>query len=369
MRKFLLFFLLFLLIPSWVMADPAPADSNSLHFSGYMDGSYNYMVRSNRFISGEYDRLYDLEPNGFTLQQAAVTLAKQPDTGLGGLVNAVLGRDANELAPYGMDPNFGIQNIGFAIPQLFVQYAVGHLTVLVGEFLSLAGYEAFDPTQNTHFSLSILGYSQPNSLLGMRATYVLNDKWSLIGGMNNGYDNIRDTSRQRTFELGLVYVMNKMFSVNAQLYTGEERSTVDVSTGPKGRSTLFDIYSALNVSDKLTLAANYDYGVHSNALLPTGMIAKAAWQGIAGYVNYKLNDKWYTAFRAETFLDTDGFQTGVRQTWREMTLTLGYSPIKNVEIRAETRHDFSNVNAFVDKNGVGVNNNQQSFALEGYYKF
>ena len=82
-------------------------DANSVKFSGYLDTSYNYLLRKNTFTSGIDDRLYDLEQNGFTLQQAAFTLAKQPTQGWGALLNVVAGRDANELAAYGWDPYFG----------------------------------------------------------------------------------------------------------------------------------------------------------------------------------------------------------------------------------------------------------------------
>jgi hypothetical protein len=103
--------------------------------------------------------------------------------------------------------------------------------------------------------------------------------------------------------------------------------------------------------------------------LPSGIISKAIWQGIAGYANYKFNSKWRVSVRGEGFNDQDGYRTGVAQKWEEVTFTVAYSPIKNLELRAETRHDFSNVNSFVDSNGVTVSNDQQSYALEGVYAF
>ena len=55
--------------------------------------------------------MFDLEQNGFTLQQAAITTAYQPTQGFGGLVNIIAGRDANEIAPYGINPYFGSQTL------------------------------------------------------------------------------------------------------------------------------------------------------------------------------------------------------------------------------------------------------------------
>lgn len=57
------------------------------------------------------------------------------------------------------------------------------------------------------------------------------------------------------------------------------------------------------------------------------------------------------------------------QRWNEITLTVGYALLKNFELRAETRHDFSNVSSFINKNGVSTSNNQQSYAIEAVAKF
>lgn len=345
-------------------------DANSVKFSGYLDTSYNYLLRKNTFTSGIDDRLYDLEQNGFTLQQAAFTLAKQPTQGWGALLNVVAGRDANELAAYGWDPYFGSQTLALDIPQLYLQYAISSLTILAGKFITLAGTEQYDPIGNPNFSHSILdGFAQPSTHMGVRGIYLANNKLKLIAGINNGWNSIRDTSRQKTVELGVDYTFNPQFSLTAQVYSGIERLILRTAVGPTGRRNLIDIVATLKATEKLTLVANYDYGMQTKAALPIGIPGKAVWQGIAAYANYHWVDQWHTSLRGEIFADQDGYQTGVRQNWRELTATLAYLPIKHVELRAETRHDFSNVNSFVDTSGTGISPNQQSYALEGIYEF
>jgi hypothetical protein len=73
--------------------------------------------------------------------------------------------------------------------------------------------------------------------------------------------------------------------------------------------------------------------------------------------------------RGEYFDDRDGYRTGVAQKWKEATLTVGYAPIKNLELRGELRGDRSNVSAFIDSNGVTASNNQRSVGLQAIYKF
>lgn len=371
----LITFIIFLLLPGITLAQKQQikATTNSqtdFKYSGYVDGSYNFLQNSNQFTSGTYNRVFDINPNGITLQQAGITMAYQPQQGFGGLITPVEGSDPIIFAPYGWFPTNGSQSFGIAIPQAYLQYAVGSLTVMGGSFIELAGAENLFSYNDTNFSRSILwGYAEPFTVMGLRVSYIPNDKITWIGGINNGWDSIRDTSRQKTIELGVSYTFNPMFSLAAYSYSGQQRIADKTSSGPTGQRTLIDIIATFNVTKKLSVIANYDGALQTKAALPNGDVAKAVWQGIAGYVNYKLNERWKTSVRGEVFSDDNGYRTGVAQTWNELTLTLSYFPMKDLEFRAETRRDFSNINSFLNKNGITTSNNQQSFALEGIFRF
>lgn len=351
-----------LFIPTIALADTK--------VTGYVDGSYNYLIR-NEFTSGAFDRVFDRVPNGFTLQQSSITLAYQPPEGFGGLLNLIMGSDANITAPYGFKPSTEFDSQTFAVdfPQAFLQFAKGHVTVLGGRFLTLVGYEQIDPTQDTNFSRSILFYNTPDTHTGIRAIYAINDKITLTTGVNDGWDNIRDWSRRKTIELSFAYSISPKFSFTLTGLNGQERAVPQTDFGPLGIRTLIDLVATFNATDKLSFAANYDYGWQTKAALPNGTFNRASWQGIAGYANYKFTDKWQATVRGEFFEDTNGYRTGVRQNWSEGTLTLGYAPIKNLLIHAETRFDFSNVNSFTTQNGTTACNNTHSYAVEAYYKF
>jgi hypothetical protein len=347
-----------------------PADPIFFNTTGYIDGSYNYLYRSNRFTSGVYNRVNDLEPNGFTLQQAAVTFAKQPADGFGALLNFILGRDANNLAPYGMNPSIGIQNIGFAVSQAFLQYKNTAYTTFGGLLNSLAGAENYNPTTDTNFSRSILdGFAQPGTFLGLRESYVLDDKINLFAGINNGWDTIEDTSRRMTMELGVITQLSPQFTLSLQGYNGQQRAMNGATVGPTGIRNGVDLIAIYDASQKLSYMINYDYVIQNRANLPGNNLGRAIWDGIAGYVNYKFTEHWQTSLRAELFSDPQGYATGVPQTWKEATITLGYTPLPHLILRAETRRDFSNVNSFIAKNGHKTANNQQSFGCEALYIF
>lgn len=348
----------------------ATTDNTGFSFSGYIDGSYNYLVKSNKFTSGSFDRVFDLTENGFTLQQGAITLSYQPKEGLGALVNPMIGRDTYTFSPYGWNAYYGSQWIGFAIPQAYLQYAKGAFTFYAGSFLEMAGVETISALANTNFSRGILyGYAEPFTVVGIRAAYTFNEKFNALIGIDNGWDNLRDTGRRKTIEYCINYIPNRIFSLALNSYSGGQRAADKTHSGPQSIRNLIDVIATWNINDKLTTNLNYDYGIQPKAALPAGNIAEAVWHGIAGYLNYKVNEKWRTSLRGEIFSDRNGYRTGVVQAWKEVTLTLGYAPIKNAELRLETRRDFSNVNAFLNSNGVGTANYQQSFALEGFYKF
>ena len=341
-----------------------------LKITGYIDGSYNNL-RSNKFTSGSFDRVFDLVPNGYTLQQAAVTIADQPTDGFGTLLNLIAGRDSNGTAPYGFNPQSEFDSQTFSVDwtQAFIQYAKGPATIMVGRFLTLVGEEAINPTLDTNFSRSVLFYNTPDTHTGIRAVFTVTDKITLTTGVNDGWDNIRDWSRRKTIELGFAYNVNSCFSFSIQGLNGQERATPRTDTGPLGLRTLIDVIATINATPKLTLIANYDHGYQSNAALPNGTFNPAHWQGISGYINYAFTDMWHSSLRGDLFEDSDGYRTGVSQNWRALTLTVGCTPIKNLEVRVETRHDFSNVNSFLNVNNVSVGRNNQSYALEAFYKF
>ena len=282
----------------------------------------------------------------------------------------MLGRDPYSTAYYGWDPYFGSQMLGFWFSQAYLQYAKGPVTVMGGILPTLIGYETIYPQDDTNFSRGILdGYAEPGTHLGVRGVYVMSDMWTFIAGVNNGWDNIRDYSRHKTFELGVNFTPSKIVNIAlSSLLAGGQRAVDFTATGPEGTRNILDIIATLHATDKLTLVLNGDFAAQSKAIQTNQTFGHASWSGVVGYANYQFNDKWRTSLRAEFFDDPEGFRTGVAQCWKEATLTVAYAPIKSLELRAETRHDISNVNSFVNANRVSTSNDQQSYALEALYR-
>jgi hypothetical protein len=354
------------------LSDVLAASGIDVH--GYVDVAYSYLSGQGVFTSGVPDRVFDTEPNSFNVHQAALTVDYLPKEGFGGLVNLTAGRDARVIA------SLGESTSNFDVTQAFVQYAHGALTLIGGKFVTLAGAEVINSTQDTNYSRSILfGYAIPFTHTGARLTYAASDQVSVIVGVNNGWDQLQDANKQKTAELGASFTPNKLFSLTAQGYSGVEQVSggTFIGAGTSGVRSLVDVVGTYNATSQLTFILNVDWGQQENVpSLVNGASITAKWDGAAGYVNYQVNDQWRLSVRAEYFDDKDGYRTGVIQKWKEATVTLAYLPTKFVEIRGEVRGDKSDSNAFVKDasffvgpGGAGVTDNQTSIGVEAVVKF
>jgi Putative beta-barrel porin-2, OmpL-like. bbp2 len=354
------------------LTDVLAASGIDVH--GYVDTAYSYLSGMGVFTSGVADRVFDTEPNAFNLHQAALTIDYQPKEGFGGLVNLTAGRDARVIA------SLGESTSNFDVTQAFAQYAHGPVTIIAGKFVTLAGAEVINSTQDTNYSRSILfGYAIPFTHTGARLTYAASDQVSVIVGVNNGWDQLQDANKQKTGELGVSFTPNKVFSLAVQGYSGVEQLSTGafIGAGTHGVRSLIDAVGTYNATSQLTFILNVDWGRQENASsLVNGASTTAKWDGAAAYANYQPNDQWRLSVRAEYFDDKDGYRTGVIQKWKEATLTLAYLPTKFIEIRGEVRGDKSDSNAFVKDASffsgtpiAGITDNQVSVGLEAICKF
>ena len=375
-------------------ADPPILSIWGFDLTGYFDVGYTSLSGRGAFNStpngpgvsvGGPDRVFDYRRDSLNLHQLALTLAKLPEEGFGGLLNVTLGKDADVIAAYKTGPSRGdgcnlatgqatsgsCRRTGYDFTQAFVQYSTGPVHAMLGKYVTFAGAEVINSTANPNYSRSILfGYAIPFTHTGLRVHYRTSDALTVMGGINNGWDNLNDTNSAKAGEFGVTYLPIKELTLAGMLHFGKERVGGLINTGPEGERNLFDVVATFNATDKLTFIFNYDYGTQANASSVTATGAsKAKWYGLAGYVNYQIDEKWKVSLRGEYFDDRDGYRTGVAQKWKEATLTLGYTPIKNLELRAEIRGDRSNVPAFVNSDEVTASKSQRSFGLEAIYKF
>jgi hypothetical protein len=337
-------------------------DASGLTVSGYVAASYS---ASNGYPFNIHQ--FDVEHNTFQLDQAGLQVAYQPKEGFGALVDLMAGEDARILhaAEDGNDNSFDVR-------QAFLQYATGPVTVIAGKYVTLAGAEVINPTLNTNFSRSLLFFdSEPLTHTGIRGSYAATDTISVIAGINNGWNTTSTSYGSKTGEAGVAWApASKLFALAAQAYFGKAEAF-------DAEKTLVDVVATYNATSALTFILNFDWDQQDDGLIDgSGTLKDAAWNAAALYVNYAINDQWRVSVRAEYLDDQDGFVTGAKQTLKEGTVTFGYSPVANFELRAEFRYDKSGSSTptfFRTREAVAANipdsDNLSGFAIQGVYKF
>jgi len=150
-----------------------------------------------------------------------------------------------------------------------------------------------------------------------------------------------------TAEAGLAYTPSKTVAWTLQGYYGRTASNyVDENGAVRANIGLLNTVLTWSVTSAVTLVGTVDYGrVESTSLTPS-----SSWYGAAGYVNYAFNDLWRASLRGEYMDDRNGYLTknfaadftGNDQKLKEITLTVGYAPLKSVELRLEGRYDDPN---------------------------
>ena len=406
--------------PALAFADGAPAklavptlsdvlDASGIVMTGYIDFAYNHMNSTGLQQGGVPSRIFDTPGalrgqnfNSFNLQQAAVFISKTPKEGLGGLVNITSGQDAPGVAANGL--GLGNPNHFTDLTQAYASYATGPATVIAGKYTTLAGAEYIASPMNKNYSRAWMFGWGPYTHTGVRTTYVASDVVTLIGGINNGWDQVAPIQGApgKTAELGLVLTPSTMFSLATTYLNGKEGSltsptanagplTVNAaglavpastSVGTIGTRSYLDMVGTINATDKLNFVFDYANGSQSNVSLlnrvtPTSLAApvQAKWDALALYANYQFTDVWRLSYRHETFNDKNGFRSGLLingaatgQKLGSNTLTVGYALDKKWELRGEVRYDHSTQNAFLMSNNTAANN-QHSYAVQALYQF
>jgi hypothetical protein len=308
-------------------------------------------------------RVFDNQNNSFGLHQLGVTISKQPKEGFGGLVNFTMGKDApvvNSTNPN--DPPAS----QFDLTQAYAQYARGPLTLIAGKFVTLQGTEVIASTGNTNISRSILFGAIPFTHTGVRGAWALNDQVTFYAGLNNGWDQLTDSNRSKTVELGASLNPIKPLSITVTDYSGKENVPILGVPSPDSRKrNSLNAVASYAISDPLSVGVEYLSVSQENVAF-----TKQKYSGVALYGSYMFTPKYRGALRFESFDDKDGLHFGVLgEKYKEVTLTGAYLAADNFEMRAEVRRDTSsNTSVFTDFAGQ-PSKSLMTLALQGLYKF
>src|SRR6266498_1955669 len=238
--------------PTTVLAQAKPGavptldkvlEASGISVSGYIDTGYTHADRNIEGGPGGFStRVFDSQNNSFVLHQLGVSISKQPKEGFGGLVNFTAGKDAEVIN------SVGAATSQFDLTQAYAQYARGKLTLIAGKFVTLQGTEVIWSPTNPNISHSILFGAIPFTHTGVRGAWALNDQVTFYAGLNNGWDQLTDSNKAKTVELGASLNPVKPLTITVSDYYGKEPVT-----GGDGKRNSFNAVASYAISDPLSV--------------------------------------------------------------------------------------------------------------------
>lgn len=381
--------------------------------TGFIDAYYGF--NNNRpanttnpqdIFAGNLFRNFDSKHNQMNLNMVKLTAASvaTPEQRLGYRFDFTWGQGAeivhltepgsNTVRPgqfiaYDPSPNF-LRNVQQAYFSYLAPIGKG-LQFDVGKFVTHSGLELIESKDNWNYSRSFIFTLGPFYHFGAKSTYAFNDKFTLMAGVTNGWNNVVDNNGYKTVIAQATWKPTPKFTF-IQNYTGGPEEPNNVLSGDanpmhqnKRWRNLFDTVVTWSLHPKVDVAANYIYGfdsyrdIFSVAPIDAGNpnlvpVKKVNWTAVAGYAKFKFTDNFSMSPRFEYFYDRDGafFLTGIAgNELKEFTLTSDYTK-SGFTFRAEYRRDFSNQRIFPRYNAgqfQSFRDNQNTFTLGLIYSF
>ena len=158
------------------------------------------------------------------------------------------------------------------------------------------------------------------------------DKIALAGFVVNGWNNVEDNNTGKTVAAQAVLKPVSKLTFTQNYTVGKEQSRPNADAVRH----LIDTIATVDVTPKVSLMANYDYGMDRRF---NGN--RERWQGIAVYGRASPTSKLRISPRFEWYDDLQGFTLGRAQTLKERTLTTDIVMNENMFLRGEYRYDWS----------------------------
>ena len=374
--------------------------------SGFLDVAYTHNFNNPNTNLNQL-HIFDTNANAFMPHLAQLMLERPADAGGSGMdrvgfrARLNFGTDARVTrARTNFQP--GTSNNELDFQELYAEYIapIGNgLKIQFGKINTLIGYEVINAWENPNFSRTMMfGLSQAFTTTGVRATYTFNPLVTASIGVINGWDNVDDNNKSKSFEWLLALTPHERFGVSFYGSYGAEQSNSQgagpavTGADPTAKRTVAGSIITLKATDKDTIILEPYYGNEGNA----STVSKShngRWNGFGGYLIHDFTEQWSARFRGEIFEDAGGARTctggvnfaggantcagspiggaagvgGIPQTLWENTFTLQYKPFPSLITRTEFRYDKSDKNVFLY--GSRPVNNQETLSFQVIYLF
>jgi len=360
-------------------AEAAPAASDSAAKAAEAVPNFFRDIQANAFASFGYLsnlnqpqdqsiglRYFDNRANTFSVDLAELVVqkavAKAGDAGF--RIDLVAGTFA------GLEQSAGL-SIGdnADLQQAFVSYIAPLGTGLrfdAGKFVTHMGYELIEGYDgyNDNYSRSLLfNYAIPLTHTGVKASYSLTPKVSVMAMVANGWDVAIDNNAGKSIGAQLAIKPIDPVALYVNYIGGPENADDNHSI-----RHVIDLVGTLTVNPMLSLGVNGDFGTEGGtSLVVPGDDAK--WSGVAGYAKISTPSPFSLGLRAETFKDDGGTRLGLgKARANEFTVTPSFKFGSNFVVRAEGRYDWVDQAVFLDDKDV-AKKNQATIGLNAIWVY
>jgi len=275
------------------------------------------------------------------LQQAWLYAEKAIDTSggfdIGGRIDYLYGTDGPNTQAFGTgrgwdnDWDNGGQ-YGHAIPQLYMEAGYGDLSVKVGHFYTIIGWEVVQATGNFFYSHAYtFNFSEPFTHTGALATYNASDDVTVYGGYVLGWDSGFDDNGD-AFLGGISLGLTDDLTVT---YAATGGRFGRAAFGAEETGYMHSIVADYAVTDSVQYVFQSDLLDSENG---ADALQRESF-GINQYLIKTINDCWGVGARFEWWnAEGPGFGlAGVEEDIYALTLGVNYRPHANVVVRPEIR--------------------------------
>ncbi len=227
----------------------------------------------------------------------------------------------------GFDSDWDHGIYGFALPQLYAEVARGDLSVKLGHFYTIVGYESVMAPSNFFYSHAYTMYnSEPFTHTGVLATYKVDDTLSVWGGWSLGWDTGFDQFEDGSSFLG---GFTKQVTDDVKLIY----ASVVGDFGWRGdQAYVHSVIADMALTEKLQYVFQTDFLTVDETQEDN--------VAIVNYLFYTVNDCLKLGTRVEWW-QTDPLTPGAGNvSVNEATFGLNYKPHANFVIRPEVRQEW-----------------------------
>lgn len=359
-----------------------PQDT-SIRARGWVDAGYTYNTSSpTSHFNGPYNAI---DRNIPQLNQLYLILDRPLQPGgawsIGGRVDVLYGYDFFLAQSNGLErrangtPHWNQNHYGLAIPQAYAEIGNDKVSLKIGHFYTIIGYEEVPATNNFFYSKSYsYQFAGPFTHWGGLATWNATDRITVQGGVVNGWDAVDRTKDRPTGLAKVKYTApDNFWSAALAIATGDEPTA---NPDQFATRTRYSAIVTLQPTERIEYVFHQHYAYQEDGRLNGGI---ARWYGIENYLYYKITDQWKAGLRLEWMRDEAGTRVGGSPfrgnpnqapfpgSFYSVSAGVNYRPRPNLLLRPEIRSDWHDGQR--SPYNDGLNKNQVLLAINANLQF